>query len=648
MAKFVIGSVLLTGIVGAFYMAANDDSKGKAQEVTLTQFKEMIAAKTFTHVSETRDAASGQITFIGRRADGKQSIVAREFKNKDIEKAIEDAGGFAEAPPIEMPAWWKGVLIWLLPSVLLLGGLIAWQNSRDKKHAKMMGNNGGTLTFGKSKAKLHEDASARKITFKDVAGVDEAKGEVEELVAFMKDPQKFQRMGGKLPRGLLLAGGPGLGKTLLAKAIAGEAKVPFFSISGSGFVEMFVGVGAARVRDMFQEAKKHGPCIIFIDEIDAMGRARGGVNSNDERESTLNQMLVEMDGFDDNSSILVIAATNRPDILDPALLRPGRFDRQVTLNLPDAHGRHQILKVHAKNKPMSKSVKLGELARELEGSSGADIANLLNEAALRAALRNAKEIHRADIDYALEKITLGAARTVETDPNEERNTAYHEAGHAIIAYRKEKICRVKVNKVSVTPRGRALGVTWTVSDKDTPAKFRDNLQGHISYLLGGRVAEILKCGQMTTGASNDLERVTDTARLMTMVYGMSPELPARNFAPVTASGRQNPPMSELMARKVDDAINKFVEDGEAEAIRILREEDAVLDLMADALCEFKTIDREDVVCIMEEKSMEKLRALRKKKDDEFKASVAIEEAPVLPKPPSNPNLWTVNSPPQIP
>jgi len=644
MAKFVAGSILITGVIAmAFNHAAKQDPN--IQEVSYSQFKKMVGEKSFTLIERQEDSESKQVTYVGRNGDSKVRVITRDFPDPALAMAAESAGAEVKSTVIETPAWWKGALLWFLPSVLFLGVLIAWQNNRDKKQAQAMGQaKGGTMTFGKSKAKLHEDVGARKTTFADVAGVDEAKNEVSELVEFLKNPEKFKKMGARLPRGLLMSGGPGLGKTLLAKAIAGEAKVPFYSIAGSDFVEMFVGVGAARVRDMFEQIRKQGRCILFIDEIDSMGRARGGANSNDERESTLNQMLVEMDGFDDNSAVLIIAATNRPDILDPALLRPGRFDRQVTLNLPDAKGRHQILKVHAKGKPIARNVRLGELAQELEGSSGADIANLLNEAALRAALRDSKDIQRADINYALEKIALGPARDMTVDPDDERCTAYHEAGHAITAYRLEKICHVRVNKVSVTPRGRALGVTWTVSDKDSPSKFKDNLQGHIAYLQGGRVAEIMKYQQPTTGASNDLERITDTARRMVMVFGMAKDLPARNYAPVSASGHHNPPMSSDMAARVESAINDFVNRGEEMAAKALEDNAVQLELMAEALLEYKTLEREDIVCIMEEKSLEKLKEIRARRDAEFMVSVAKEESQAVPVIPPNPNLWVSNNP----
>lgn len=652
MAKFVGGSILVTGLVGGFWWAANgNDSKAKSQEISYTDFKKLIDEKKFSGVKAVKDSVTGQTTYIGLIAGQKQNVIAYDFPDKEIAAAIERSGGLAKADKIEGPSWWAGPLMFFVPTLLLIGFLV-WQNrSNNKKQAEMMGSLGKkgedrATTFGKSKARLQEDKTDRKITFKDVAGIDEAKSEVAEFVDFLKDPNKYKAMGARIPRGVLLSGPPGNGKTLLAKAIAGEANVPFFSVAGSDFVEMFVGVGAARVRDTFDQAKKVAPCIIFIDEIDSMGRGRGATGSNSETETTLNQMLVEMDGFEPYSGVIVMAATNRPDILDPALMRPKRFDRHVTINLPDRQGRYQILRVHAKGKPLAKDVRLTDIARETEGSSGADLENLLNEAALNAVRRNARQIHSSDIGFAIEKIALGSARGVAVNREEERCTARHEAGHAIVAYVKSRICGVKVNKVSVIPRGRALGVTWTVSDRDSPSKFRDNMEGHLAYLLGGRVAELISYNQMTTGASNDIERVTDTARMMVMVYGMAPDLPPRNYSPASSSGRVAPGTSERLKERVDDAIDKFIADAEKEAEKIIREHMVEYDLMTEALVKYKTLEKEDIECIMRYKTMEALDAVRKKRDEAFAAAAVAEaeaEVTVQPEaPPEKRDLWVAS------
>ena len=652
MAKFVGAGVLMTGLVGGFCWAASgNDANTQPQEITYTDFKKLIVEKKFFSVRSVKDPVTGQTAYVGL-VPGQKSVIAYDFPDKDIAAAIENSGGLAKADKIEGPSWWSGPLMFLAPVILLIS-FMAWQTrNQNKRQAEMMGGlggkNGNATSFGKSKAKLQEDAVTRKITFKDVAGIDEAKNEVAEFVDFLKDSYKYKAMGARIPRGVLLSGAPGGGKTLLAKAIAGEANVPFFSVAGSDFVEMFVGVGAARMRDMFAEAKKVAPCIIFIDEIDSMGRGRGTNGAHQETETTLNQMLVEMDGFEPNSGIIVMAATNRPDILDPALMRPGRFDRHVTINLPDKQGRLQILRVHARGKALANGVRLADIARETEGSSGADLENLLNEAALRAVRRNAKQIHSSDIAYAIEKIALGPARGGLVNAEEERCTARHEAGHAIVAFVKSKICGVKVNKVSVIPRGRALGVTWTVSDRDSPSKFKNNMEGHLAYLLGGRAAELISYLQVTTGASNDIERVTDTARMMVMVYGMAPDLPPRNFAPVSSSGRSAPNMSEQMAQRIDDSINKFIYDAEVEADKIIHDHMVEYDLMTEALVKYKTLEKEDIDCIMQHKTMAALDAVRQKRDDAFAAAAAEEEVEAqalqTPRPLPNPDIRVLNGP----
>src|SRR5512139_3549866 len=429
-----------------------------------------------------------------------------------------------EAKPEEEQSFWMNIFVSWFPMLLLIGVWIFFMRQMQG------GKGGGAFSFGKSKARLMDDAKER-VTFADVAGCDEAKEDVAELVDFLRDPSKFQSLGGRIPRGVLMVGSPGTGKTLLAKSIAGEAKVPFFSISGSDFVEMFVGVGAARVRDMFEQAKKHSPCIVFIDEIDAVGRQRGAGlgGGNDEREQTLNALLVEMDGFEGTSGVIVIAATNRPDVLDPALLRPGRFDRQVVVPLPDIRGREQILMVHMRKVPVAPDVKADILARGTPGMSGADLANLVNEAALFAARRNKRFVEMDDFESAKDKIMMGTERKSMIMPEEERrNTAYHESGHALVAKLLPKTD--PVHKVTIMPRGRALGLTMQLPSEDRYSMYKDRILSTIAVLFGGRIAEELFMNQMTTGASNDFERATDMARKMVTQWGMSETLGTMVYA----------------------------------------------------------------------------------------------------------------------
>jgi len=465
---------------------------------------------------------------------------------------------------------------------------------------------GGPMTFGKSKAKLLGEDQI-KTTFADVAGVEEAKEEVQELVEFLRDPAKFQRLGGKIPRGVLMVGSPGTGKTLLAKAIAGEAKVPFFSISGSDFVEMFVGVGASRVRDMFEQAKKHSPCIIFIDEIDAVGRSRGaGVGGgHDEREQTLNQLLVEMDGFDGNEGIIVIAATNRPDVLDPALLRPGRFDRQVTVPLPDIRGREQVLKVHMRQVPISDDVEPALIARGTPGFSGADLANLVNEAALFAARANKRMVSMEEFEKAKDKILMGAERrSMVMSEKEKLNTAYHEAGHAIVGRLVPE--HDPVYKVSIIPRGRALGVTMYLPEEDRYSQSKRGLESSICSLYGGRLAEEMTLGfdGVTTGASNDIERATKLARAMVTKWGLSEKLgplayeeeEGEVFLGKQMSQRKS--MSEQTAEEIDREVRAIIDSCYGRAKQILEDNRDKLDLMADALMQYETIDANQIEDIM--------------------------------------------------
>ncbi|MEF8699100.1 MAG: ATP-dependent zinc metalloprotease FtsH [Candidatus Accumulibacter sp. UW26] len=506
-----------------------------------------------------------------------------------------------EAKPEEEQSFLMSIFVSWFPMLLLIGVWIFFMRQMQG------GGRGGAFSFGKSKARLL-DESTNTITFADVAGCDEAKEEVSELVDFLRDPSKFQKLGGRIPKGVLLVGNPGTGKTLLAKAIAGEAKVPFFSISGSDFVEMFVGVGAARVRDMFENAKKHAPCIIFIDELDAVGRQRGAGlgGGNDEREQTLNQMLVEMDGFEGSVGVIVIAATNRPDVLDPALMRPGRFDRQVVVPLPDIRGREQILIVHMRKVPLSPDVKADIIARGTPGFSGADLANLVNEAALFAARGNKRLVDMEDFEKAKDKIMMGAERrSMVMNEDERRNTAYHESGHAVVAKLMPK--SDPVHKVTIIPRGRALGLTMQLPEEDRYAYDRVYLMSRIAVLFGGRIAEELFMNQMTTGASNDFERATQMARDMVTRYGMSdalgPMVYGENEGEVflgrSVTTHKN--MSEATMEKVDAEIRRIIDEQYALARRMLEDNRDKVEAMAAALLELETIDADQINDIMEGK-----------------------------------------------
>ena len=466
------------------------------------------------------------------------------------------------------------------------------------------GGRGGAMGFGKSKARMLTEEQ-NKTTFEDVAGVEEAKEEVGELVEFLRDPSRFQKLGGRIPKGVLMTGNPGTGKTLLAKAIAGEAKVPFFSISGSDFVEMFVGVGASRVRDMFEQAKKHAPCIIFIDEIDAVGRQRGAGlgGGHDEREQTLNQLLVEMDGFEGTEGVIIIAATNRPDVLDPALLRPGRFDRQVYVPLPDIRGREKILKVHMRKVPVADDVDASIIARGTPGFSGADLANLVNEAALFAARGNKRVVDMNDFEKAKDKVIMGAERRSIVMPEKERmNTAYHESGHAVVA--KSLPNTDPVHKVTIIPRGRALGVTMQLPTEDRYSHDRESLLSTIAVLMGGRIAEEVFMHQMTTGASNDFERATDLARNMVMRWGMSDAMGPRVYGDNQSEvflGRDvmtHKNMSNNVAEAVDKEIRRIIDEQYARARKIIEDNREKVELMTKSLLEWETLNAEQLDDIM--------------------------------------------------
>jgi len=533
----------------------------------------------------------------GEGADGKRLTSYAPNDPWLVSDLLKNGVSF-EAKPEEQPSFLMSLLISWFPMLLLIGVWVFFMRQMQG------GGKGGAFSFGKSRARLL-DENANPVTFADVAGCDEAKEEVAELVDFLKDPTKFQKLGGRIPRGVLLVGSPGTGKTLLARAISGEAKVPFYSISGSDFVEMFVGVGASRVRDMFEQAKKTAPCIIFIDEIDAVGRQRGAGlgGGNDEREQTLNQLLVEMDGFEGASGVIVIAATNRPDVLDPALLRPGRFDRQVVVGLPDIRGREQILLVHMRKVPIAPDVRADILARGTPGMSGADLANLVNEAALFAARSGKRLVDMDDFEKAKDKIFMGAERkSMVITPEDKRKTAYHESGHAVIGMTLPG-CD-PVHKVSVIPRGRALGVTWSLPEEDRFSLYRDQMLAQISMLFGGRVAEEIFVGNISTGASNDFERATQIAREMVTRYGMSAALgpmvygesEGEVFLGRSVTTHKN--MSEATMQKVDIEIRRILDEQYALATKILTESRSKVEAMTNALMEWETIDAEQIADIM--------------------------------------------------
>ncbi len=513
------------------------------------------------------------------------------------------AGVVINARPQEQQGILMQMFISWFPMLLLIA---VWIFFMRQMQGGGMGGRGGAMSFGKSRARMHGEDQV-KVTFADVAGVDEAKDEVAELVEFLRDPGKFQRLGGKIPRGVLMVGSPGTGKTLLAKAIAGEAKVPFFSISGSDFVEMFVGVGASRVRDMFEQAKKHAPCIIFIDEIDAVGRHRGAGlgGGHDEREQTLNQLLVEMDGFEGSEGVIVIAATNRPDVLDPALLRPGRFDRQVVVPLPDVRGREQILKVHMRKVPISEDVIAAIIARGTPGFSGADLANIVNEASLFAARANKRQVDMDDFEKAKDKIMMGAERrSMVMNDDEKRLTAYHEAGHAIVG--RLVPAHDPVHKVSIIPRGRALGVTMFLPVEDRYSYSKQRLESQVSSMFGGRVAEELIFGaeMVTTGASNDIQRATEIARNMVTKWGLSERLGPLTYSEEEGevflghSVTQHKSVSDETAHVIDEEIRAIIDRNYNRARDLLTENVGKLHIMAQTLVKYETIDSDQIDDIM--------------------------------------------------
>ena len=593
----LVKNIILWVVVAIILMSvfSNLTTNKQTQEISYSEFIKSIKSQQVTDVMLTGRVITGTL-----QGGTKFTTYSPETDNKAMIGDLLKGGVVIKAKPLEQSIWMQ-IFISSFPFLIIIGIWLYFMRQMQGG-----GGKGGALSFGKSKARLLGEDQI-KINFSDVAGVEEAKEEVGELVEFLRDPGKFQKLGGKIPRGVLMVGSPGTGKTLLAKAIAGEAKVPFFTISGSDFVEMFVGVGASRVRDMFEQAKKHAPCIIFIDEIDAVGRHRGAGlgGGHDEREQTLNQLLVEMDGFEGNEGVIVIAATNRPDVLDPALLRPGRFDRQVVVPLPDMLGREQILKVHMRKVPISDDVDAKVIARGTPGFSGADLANLVNEAALFAARFNKRLVEMSEFDKAKDKIMMGAERrSMVMKDDEKKLTAYHEAGHAIVGLKVPS--HDPVYKVSIIPRGRALGVTMFLPVEDRYSYSKERLESQISSLFGGRIAEELIFGpeKVTTGASNDIQRTTELAHNMVTQWGLSDKLGPMVFGEeegevfLGRSVTQHKSLSDETAHVIDEEIRNIVDRNYSRAEKILKENVDILHAMSDALMKYETIDKDQIAAIM--------------------------------------------------
>ena len=584
----VIGMILI-----ALFNIFNQPQNTKF-EVIFSEFMNQVETGQITEVTIQGDNISGKY------ADGRSFQTMAPPKDPDLVRTLREKGVRIVVVPPEQTSWYMNILISWFPMILLLGIWIFFMR-------QMQSGGGKALSFGKSKARLMNDVK-NKTTFKDVAGVDEAKEELHEIIEFLKEPQKFSKLGGKIPKGVLLVGPPGTGKTLLAKAIAGEANVPFFSISGSDFVEMFVGVGASRVRDLFEQGKKNSPCIIFIDEIDAVGRHRGAGlgGGHDEREQTLNQLLVEMDGFENNEGVILIAATNRPDVLDPALLRPGRFDRQVVVNRPDVKGREGVLKVHTATVPLTEDVDLKTIARGTPGFTGADLANLVNEAALLAARDDKKCVGNDDFENAKDKVLMGVERrSLVITEKEKKTTAYHEAGHALVAIKLPGTD--PIHKVTIIPRGRALGVTQQLPEDERHTYPKNYLYNNLAIFMGGRVAEEICLGQMTTGAGNDIERATEMARKMVCEWGMSEKM-----GPLTYGSKeeqvflgkdfsQQKNFSDQTAKLIDQEVKALVMSGYNNAHKILTENRDKLENLALALLDRETLGAKEIQDIIDGK-----------------------------------------------
>jgi len=612
----VIWLVVIAAVVIGYKLF---DSVGRQQkQIEASRFYDHLNNGEIVEVTITGDAVGYQIQ--GRLSTASTDRSSDSFttyvvKDEELPRTLREKGVQVTAEPPRDSSFLTLLLTWS-PMLLFLGVWIFFMR-------QMQSGGNRALSFGKSRAKL-TSATGRKVTFRDVAGVEEAKEELQEIIEFLKEPQKFQKLGGKIPKGVLLMGPPGTGKTLLARAIAGEANVPFFSISGSDFVEMFVGVGASRVRDLFEQGKKNAPCIIFIDEIDAVGRHRGAGlgGGHDEREQTLNQLLVEMDGFETNEGVILIAATNRPDVLDPALMRPGRFDRQVIVGRPDIRGREEIIKVHVRTIKLAPEIDLSVIARATPGFSGADLANLVNEAALYAARKNRKAVTQEDFEVAKDKVLMGTERkSLIISDEEKRATAFHEAGHALVAFNLP--CADPLHKVTIIPRGRALGVTQQLPVDDRHTYSRKYLETTIAVLMGGRVAEELKLNHLTTGAGNDFERATEMARKMVCEWGMSDKMGPLTFGKQEEQiflGReiaQHRDYSEATAVEIDHEVKRIVLEGYNVARRLLEEHDEALGWLAEALLEREVLDLEEIAALVAGKDLpSKASASANEKSDE--------------------------------
>src|SRR6476619_6350942 len=589
--NFALWVIIVLLLLALFTLFQNPGQRTSSQDISFSQLLTEVDA------GKVRDVLIQGPDIHGTFNDGRAFQTYAPNDPTLVQRLYGKGVAITARPQGDSVPWFVSLLVSWLPFIALIGVWIFLSR-------QMQGAGGKALGFGKSRAKLLTEAHGR-VTFEDVAGVDEAKQDLQEIVEFLRDPGKFQRLGGRITCGVMLVGPPGTGKTLIARAVAGEANVPFFTISGSDFVEMFVGVGASRVRDMFEQVKKNAPCIIFIDEIDAVGRHRGAGlgGGNDEREQTLNQMLVEMDGFETTLGVIVMAATNRPDILDPALLRPGRFDRQVYVTLPDVRGREQILNVHMRKVPVGQDIRADILARGTPGFSGADLANMVNEAALLAARRSGRVVEMFDYEKAKDKIMMGPERKSMIMPEDERrNTAYHEAGHALVARLMPKTD--PVHKVTVIPRGRALGVTMQLPEGDRYSLDKERMLSTIAVLFGGRIAEEVFMHQMTTGASNDFERATSIARDMVTRYGMTDELGPMVYAENEGAvfrGRsvtKTTTMSEETMRKVDLVIRRIIDEQYAIARKLIEDNQDKMHAMASALLEWETIDSDQIDDIM--------------------------------------------------
>ena len=594
--NFALWVIIVLLLLALFTLFQNPGQRTASQDISFSQLLTEVDQNhvrdvviqgpeihgTFTNGSSFQTYAPSDPTLVKRLYDGKVTITAK--------------------PPGDNVPWFVSLLLSWLPFIALIGVWIFLSR-------QMQGGAGKAMGFGKSRAKMLTEAHGR-VTFEDVAGVDEAKQDLQEIVEFLRDPGKYQRLGGRIPRGVLLVGPPGTGKTLIARAVAGEANVPFFTISGSDFVEMFVGVGASRVRDMFEQAKKNAPCIIFIDEIDAVGRHRGAGlgGGNDEREQTLNQLLVEMDGFEANEGVILIAATNRPDVLDPALLRPGRFDRQVVVPNPDVVGREQILKVHVRKVPLAPDINLKTIARGTPGFSGADLMNLVNEAALTAARRNKRMVTQSEFEEAKDKVMMGAERKSLVMTEEEKMlTAYHEGGHAIVGL--NVVATDPIHKATIIPRGRALGMVMQLPERDKLSMSLEQMTSRLAIMMGGRVAEELIFGRqkVTSGASSDIEQATRLARMMVTRWGLSEELGTVSygenqdevFLGMSVSRTQN--ASEATVQKIDSEIGRLIEEGHNEATKILTDKRADLEALAKGLLEFETLSGDEITDLLDGK-----------------------------------------------